>query len=197
MNSVAGYTRFVSLARRFLWVLIAGLIALVFWISSNNGNDDNTRIVFSGGAKSEALQNEMLKPHFQGMDDKDQPYTVIADKATQLDKDTVQLENIRADMLHSKQSKESWMALNAGSGELHMEKRHMTLTGGVNLFYDGGYEFRSDHAQVDIAQGSAYGDSPIEGQGPMGTLKADRFEVEQRGKVLRFNGSVRMKIYPR
>ena len=64
------------------------------------------------------------------------------------------------------------------------------------MFYDGGYEFRSDYAQVDIKEGAAYGDSPVEGQGPMGTLTADSFNITERGKVIRFNGSVKMTLYP-
>jgi len=189
--SIARYTRFVALSKRFLWLLIAAMIALLVWIASGNGND-KARIVFSHILKTEALQNVMAKPHYQGIDAHDRPYTVIAEQATQLDKDNVALVTIRADM---EMGEGKWVALTAGSGQFNMQTKLLELKDGVDLFYDGGYEFRSDHAHVDIGKGSAYGDSPVEGQGPPGTLKSDSFSLENHGDVIDFNGSVRMKLY--
>lgn len=192
MSPVALYTRFVIFGKNFLWVLIAGIIIAVVWQASDNTDGDNARVVFSNIPKSETLQNEMLKPHYQGLDAKNNPYTVVADKAVQKDKNTVLLYSIRADMM---QKDGAWLALNSGNGELNLEAKQLSLSGGVDMFYEGGYEFESDHAQVDIASGSAYGDSPVKGQGPLGTLQAKSFEVERRGEIIRFKGSVKVKIY--
>ncbi len=192
MTPVSRYTRFVALIKRFLWVLVAGIVGLVVWIASGIG-DKGARMVFSHIPKSENLENIMSKPHYQGIDLNNNPYTVIAEKAVQQDKDTVLLSTISADMARPG---DKWVALTARSGTLNTETKQMTLTGGVNLFYEGGYEFESDHAQVDINKGAAYGDSPVNGRGPLGTLKADSFEIRDRGDSIRFNGSVRMKLYP-
>lgn len=190
---VARYTRFVIYGRNFLWVLIALVIAAIFWSASgSNSGDDKSRLVFTNVQKSENLQNEMQKPHYQGLDAKNNPYTVMADKAIQKDKDTVVLVSIRADM---QQDKGSWLALNAGTGELNLVSKQLLLMDGVDMFYEGGYEFETPHAQVDIKEGTAYGDAKVVGRGPMGTLKANSFEVENRGAIIRFNGSVRLKIY--
>ena len=54
---------------------------------------------------------------------------------------------------------------------------------------------RTDHAHVDIGQGSAYGDAHVEGQGPAGTLQAESFKVFERGQILHFIGSVKMRMY--
>lgn len=189
---VARYTRFVRLGRGFLWLLIAAIIATVVWIASRNTSDDGSRLVFNSIPKSETLVNQMQKPHYQGLDASNNPYTVIADRAVQKDKDTVMLFNINADM---QQKNGAWLALNSGTGELNLQTKHLILKDGVNMFYEGGYEFETDDAQVDIQKGTAYGDSPVKGQGPMGTLRAKGFEVEERGKVIRFKGSVKLKIY--
>lgn len=170
------------------------MIGVVVWTASDNSGEGKARLVFSGIQKqSEPMPSTMIKPHYQGMDVNNQPYTVLADSATQKDKDTVVMQAVRADVLRTDGK---WLALNAAAGELNTQSKQLALTGGVNMFYDGGYEFRSDHAQVDIQEGSAYGDSPVEGQGPLGTLKADSFSVTDRGKVIRFNGSVKMTLYP-
>jgi hypothetical protein len=41
------------------------------------------------------------------------------------------------------------------------------------------------------------GKEPIAGEGPSGTLAADRFEFEDGGEILRFKGSVRVTLQPR
>jgi lipopolysaccharide export system protein LptC len=186
------YTRFVAFGKHTLWILIAFILTTVIWIVSDNTGDNGSRIVFSNAPKMEVLENVMTKPHYQGVDVNNQPFTVIADKAVQKDKNIVDLENISADMMRADGK---WLALKALSGQLDNQKKHMTLVGGVSLFYEGGIEFNTKQAYVDMAGGRAYGDSPVQGQGPMGTITANSFEVLERGKSIRFNGSVRMKLY--
>lgn len=192
MAPVARYTRFVVFSRRFLWVLVAGIIGLVFWIATDNSGSAGKRVVFTNLPQTEILQNIMLNPRYQGLDDQNQPYTVIADKAVQLDENNVSLDNIRAEIT---QKDGTWVALNSKAGEMNIDTKQLQLTGGVDLFSDSGYEMRTDHAHVDIEQGSAYGDAHVEGQGPAGTLQADSFKVFERGQVIRFNGSVKVRVY--
>lgn len=189
------YTRFVRFGKRFLWVLVAGVVGIVIWIASDNTGENGARLVFSNIVKSENLANVMLKPHYQGLDSHNKPYTVIAETATQIDKDNIKLNVLNADMLRGTVGKDTWMALTAKTGILNTKTKEMQLSGGVSLFYEGGYEFRSDHAHVDIQKGTAYGDAPVEGQGPTGTITADSFSASGHGSDIRFNGSVRMKLY--
>jgi lipopolysaccharide export system protein LptC len=191
MGAVARYTRFVALFKRFLWVLITIIIALLVWIASDM-SDDKARIVFAGITKSEALQNIMQSPFYQGVDTKNRPYTIIAETATQLDKETVVLHKIHADMMVSEGV---WVAMTAGEGEMNIKNKQLALQSGVDIFYDKGFEFRTDHANIDITKGSAYADSAVEGQGAMGTIKADRFSATQHGNIMRFEGNVVVKLY--
>ena len=192
MMSAARYTRIVALIKRFLGLLVMAMIAVVVWIASDNSGENKARMVFSHIAKTDTLQDVMLKPHYQGVDIRGRPYTVMADQAVQVDKDTVAMTKIHADMI---MENGTWLALNAGSGTLKIAGKTLELHDGVDMFYDGGFEFRSDHAKVDIQHGNAYGDAPLEGQGPPGTLKADNFAVLEHGKIIRFNGSVTMTLY--
>ena len=192
MTVMSNYTRFVELSKRFLWVLVAVMVGVVVWIASYNTGENGARIVFSNIPKSGVLQNIMSKPHYQGIDVRGRPYTVAADKAAQLDKDNVSLENIRADMV---MSNGVWIALNAGFGVLNLQTKMLELNKGIDVFYEGGYEFRTDHAHVDIQKGSAYGDAAIEGQGNLGTLQADGFSMGTHGETIHFTGSVKMMLY--
>jgi len=169
------------------------MVAVVVWVASDNTGDKSGRIVFSSVSHKENMQPVMEKPRYQGVDVHNQPYTIIAERAVQQDANTVTLETLNADMT---QQNGKWLALNAASGVLNMQTKQLALAGGVNLFADGGYEFRTDHAHVDIQKGDASGDAHIEGQGPPGTLTADSFSANSHEHVIRFNGSVRMTLYP-
>lgn len=192
MRLSTGYTRFVAVSKRSLWGLVVVMVGLVVWIASYNTGENGARMVFSNMTKGVTLQNIMSKPHYHGVDGRNRPYTVIADKALQIDKDNVSLQNVKADMV---MNNGAWIALNAGSGIINLQTKQLELKDGMNIFYDGGYEFRTDHAHVDIQKGSAYGDAKVEGQGPFGTLQADGFSIGENAKTIHFNGSVRMKLY--
>lgn len=192
MTDIARYTRFVSLSKYSLWILAALILALLVWLAEDNSGDTGARLVFSSISKSGDLKNIMWKPHYQGVDNNNRPYTVIADKATQLDAQTVVMANARADMTLGNGA---WTAIDAGTATLNLQTKQLMLQSDVDVFYDGGYEFRTDHAHVDIQKGTAYGDAPVEGQGPAGTLRANSFSMENHGQVIHFNGSVRVRLY--
>lgn len=187
------YTRFVSLFKGLLWLFVGGVVAVVMWIASSNTGEKGSRMVLSSAPQhGEETQPVMLKPRYQGVDIHNQPYTVIADRAIQKDANNVELQGINADML---QENGKWLALNAKSGQLNTQTKKMDLSGGVSLFADGGYEFGSDHAHVDIQSGEVTGDSKVTGQGPAGTLLADSFSANSKDHVVHFNGSVRVTLY--
>ncbi len=189
---VAKTTRAVVFGRGFLWFSIVGVIALLVYTAVDNSASDGARLVFSKMKEVGNIQNVMKNPYYHGLDKDNLPYSVLATQAIQQDADTVLLENIKADM-STKNGK--WLAVHAGAGELKTSAKTLMLTKNVDMFYDGGYEFRSEHTFVDINKGSASGDMPITGQGPMGTLKANRFSVLNRGEVIIFEGAVKVVIY--
>lgn len=192
MAETAHYTRFVALSKLFLWILVAVLVLLLVWVAEDNSGDSGARLVFSSIPKSGNLANIMSKPHYQGVDNNNHPYTVIADTATQINPQTVVMTNARADMT---MASGTWVALNAGAATFNPQTKQLMLEGGVDVFYGDGYEFRTDHAHVDIQKGTAYGDVPVEGQGPAGTLKAKSFSIADHGQEIHFNDSVRVKLY--
>lgn len=195
LESVTRYTHFVLLGKRALWLfalaLLAALVAVV-WI---NMGDEGGRITFSGAVPKGSRADEhdaMVRPRYQGVDSRNRPFTITADRAVQQDANTVLLEAVKADMTLEDSA---WLALEARQGTYDIPTRHLTLRGDIHLFYEGGYEFRSEEARIDIPAGTAAGSQPVEGQGPSGILKADSFTVLDRGAVLRFNGHVHVTLY--
>ena len=190
---VARYTRFVGFSKHFLLILTVAAVALVVWIASDNTGESGRMVFTPTKVSNLPQQNEMLAPHYQGVDAKNQPYTVTAEKAVQVDPTHVTLHSMRADLM---QNSGQWMAVDAGTGEMNTQTKQLRLKDKVTVFYEGGYEFRTDHVDVDLQTGSAQGDSHIEGQGPAGTIKAESFSLLDRGGFISFNGSVLTTLYP-
>jgi len=188
----SGSTRSVFFGRGLLWLMILVVIGLIFYIAIANSTSDSARLVFSQIKQMGEMQNVMKSPYYHGIDKNNLPYSVTADTAIQQDAETVLLENIKADI---ETKEEKWIALHSGAGMLKTNTKILTLTKKVDIFYDGGYEFRSESAVIDIDKGEAHGEVPVTVQGPLGTLEANSFAVSKRGDVIRFNGAVKVKIY--
>ncbi|WP_425406820.1 LPS export ABC transporter periplasmic protein LptC [Hwanghaeella sp.] len=138
---------------------------------------------------------QLSNARYQGVDDKNQPYTVTADKVRQenLDSNFVNLEGPKADIMMTDQS---WAAVTALTGVFNREAQILDLAGNVNFFHDLGYEIRTESAQLDIVEGHAVGDVHVEGQGPFGQFVAEGFEVFDRGARVLLTGKSRLLIYP-
>ena len=65
-----------------------------------------------------------------------------------------------------------------------LDLRYELWTQPLNLLHDLRCDrFATPSAQVDLEQGQVHGSEPIEGQGPPGTLSADRFEIRDAGDL--------------
>jgi lipopolysaccharide export system protein LptC len=67
------------------------------------------------------------------------------------------------------------------------------MVGGVNVFSSDGYELHTQSASVDLNKGVVHGQK-VTGQGPLGALNADRFQLDRDSKILTLDGHVRMTL---
>jgi len=189
----ARHARGVALVKKMLWIAATLSVASVVWLTLMS-TQDGARIVFSNVQKAvDPMPPKMLRPIYRGVDQDNEPFTISAESAMQQDDDTVLLQAITADITLKDTS---WLALTAGRGIYTVKQKHLELSGFVNMFYEGGYEFRTEQALVDLGAGKAKGDHPVEGQSPSGTLRSDAFRAHDRGKRLEFIGNVHTVLYP-
>jgi len=189
------YGRMVQFLKVALPTLAVMLIALLIaWpqLSEQTGIP-GMKLLDIDGNSGDSMQ--LSNARYQGVDDKNQPYTVTADKVRQenLDSTFVNLEGPKADIMMADQS---WAAVTALTGVFNRESQKLNLAGGVNFFHDLGYEIRTESAQLDIVKGHAVGEEHVEGQGPFGQFDADGFEVFDRGARVLLTGKSRLLIYP-
>ncbi len=190
------YSRFVGMMKLLLPLLAFGLVvAVVIWPNEFR-EATGFHLSYVSDDDGNATELTMLRPRYLGTDARNRPYVVTADRATQdlLDQRLITLKRLQADM---SMADGRWFTVMADTGVFHQQKQHLRLQGAINLFSDQGYEFNAEVADIDLNTGVGISDLPVRGQGPFGTLRADRLVVEDFGQRLLFKGNVRMHIMAR
>lgn len=191
-TSLSRYTKFVFVSKFSLLAMSFLAIFTIIIIPVLNADKEGLRIAFQNVQEKAETLPMMSNPKFQGVDEDNQPYTITADSAIQQDKQTVQLANLQADIFLNDNS---WLNVSANSGMLNTEAKTLDLTENVYLFHDKGYEFQTNRAYVDMEGHTVSGDQRVNGQGPMGTINADGFVLDQETQVLTFVGNVKMTVF--
>jgi lipopolysaccharide export system protein LptC len=132
----------------------------------------------------------MIKPRLSGTDAKGNPFVITADRAVQEGRNSrrARLENVDADMTLDK---ERWLNATAANGLFDADARTLVLGGGIAVFSDNGYELHTRAAHFDLKRGFVHGEQKVTGQGPLGTMSADAFEVDKTTQQIRLKGNVR------
>ncbi len=144
----------------------------------------------------EDLENlRMVQPRYVGVDERNQPYSIVADQATQAkgSSDATDLAQPQGDLTTESGT---WLAMTAEHGLYHQPDKTLDLWGGVSLFHDGGYEIATERARVDLSAGAAEGDRPVQGQGPNSVLTGQGFRIRERGARIEVTGQSRVVLYP-
>lgn len=188
--SALRYSRFVTVMKRALPVTAAALIAVVIAYALIPRPSDKMSFAYE---RTGMVDNDlaMLKPRLTGADHEGHPFVITADAAVQ-DGANVRratLKNVQADLALDKGR---WLNATAVKGFIDMNKGRLALGGGIAVFSDDGYELHTASADVDLKKGTMKGPSLVTGQGPTGTLRADRFEIDRKTERLVLTGNVHM-----
>jgi lipopolysaccharide export system protein LptC len=190
-----GYTRFVTVMKIALPMLAAGLVVLLAVWSQFNLQETRFSLGITEVAPEQIESLNMVNARFDGIDEKNRPYSVTAELVTQdgEDADTIELTAPKADITLESGA---WIALTANSGAFSRKDEILDLAGDVSLFHDRGFEMHTESAQVNLAEGVASGETPVFGQGPAGELEAEGFRISDDGQRILFGGHARLLILP-
>jgi lipopolysaccharide export system protein LptC len=189
------YSRFVHLMKLVLPSIAVILAATVVILPQLQERAEGFRLGLAAISVTDSTGQKLVNARYTGSDGKKQPYTVTADTAAPLDPQSniIALDKPKADITLENGT---WIALSALGGIYSRQDQLLELSGGVNLFHDAGYEFRTTLALIDLAKGAAYGDRTVEGQGPFGSVKSDGFQVFDKGARIIFTGNATLTLYP-
>lgn len=187
------YSSFVKSLR-----LILPLLALVMTVIVLTWDEADRRIVPMKKEEllpaSENIQNELLKPVFNSVDDENQPYTVTADRATQSrnDPDLVELAKPVATLSMNTGEK---LDADANAGLYQQKTEKLNLEGAVHLKHSNGYTLTTEELRVDLATNKAYSGQNVRVEGPGGTIDATGLEGDADTGALVFTGPAKVILY--
>ncbi|WP_169543802.1 LPS export ABC transporter periplasmic protein LptC [Sneathiella aquimaris] len=188
------YTSFVSVMKLALPALALILIAVVFLLPSLEKEEDAITLEYKKVTTS-PTETRMSNPRFLSSDDGNQQYVVTADSAIQPDINSkeVDLTNLQADItLKTGQ----WLSMTAPSGRLNPDTGYLDLHGGIEIFSDNGNQIYAESAHVKLRERVIESKEGMKGHGPLGEFEADRLVAKQLNGTIRFEGNVKMILYP-
>lgn len=195
-RDVAQYSRFVVMMKIALPSAAGFLLFLVVLLPQLRDEGDRYRIDTEMSDTPGSQSLSMTNARYYGTDDEGRPYAVAASGVRQRpeDQDSIELASPAAEI---SMSDGKVLSAKATTGLYNRGQQKLDLSGEVALADQAGYEFRTAAARVDLEQGTASGETPVSGAGPLGTLQAaGGFQVSDRGRTVRFNGRARMVINP-
>ncbi len=133
---------------------------------------------------------QVAGPVLVGTDQEDRPYSIAADRANQGPEGPhiVELTRPEGEIATASGIR---ISLNADVGRFDRDSKQLHLMGDVLLSSDDGHRFATDDAYVDMETQSAWGDQPVEGEGPSGKIEAEGFRIEDNGATVTFTGQSR------
>jgi len=190
------YSRFVGLAKRILPATALALLLLVaVWPRIQAAIDSVHFTSLPKVDTSEARVVRMLAARYTGVDRQNRPFIVTADVAHQEPKsdDAISLDGPKADMTTLTGN---WNELTAYVGLYQPQSQQLDLFGNVELYQDKGNEIHSDSVRIDMAQGTAESQDPVEGSGSFGHINAQGLRILDRGNTIIFTGHAILDLAP-
>ncbi|MDI1228511.1 MAG: LPS export ABC transporter periplasmic protein LptC [bacterium] len=189
-----GYSWFVRISKITLPLVALGLIGLVVARLS----EDPRQIQLTELPTKEKTtpgQVALVKARYEGMDAKGRKYTLTADKAIRnmLSDEAVSLEKPRADMALDDGGS---ITVHAEKGDYDNNSKKLSLSGGVTLYHDSGYEMHLQDVAIDVATRHAVTQNPVRAQGPAGELQAQNMDISDEGDLVVFGGPAFLTLQP-
>lgn len=189
------YSRFVGVMRHLLPMLALGILAVVLAYALYPRGNARMSLSYENVQKVDG-DLAMKKPRLSGTDSKGNPYLITAASAVQDGVNTrrVSLNLVDADLQYDGTR---WANATAGKGLVDLDAKQLSLSGGLSLYTDSGYELHTNSAFADLDRNTVVGKEKVHGQGPMGAFDANGFALDRQKQHLTLNGQVRMTFYPK
>ena len=185
----------VKVLRIIFILMAAAIIAVViaYIVASSNQPTPEPQPAPVQQAKED--ETRIIKPKFTGHDDTGRAYVVVADSAvrrTDVD-DTTDLISPQLDF-NTNLEQTNVPKVSAERGVYDASNKILDLYEQVQLGAPNGYVYETNHARILIAEDRIIGDQQVKGQGPLGSIRADSYEIANGGDRLYFRGRVQTRI---
>lgn len=133
----------------------------------------------------------MVNARFTGRNISGEAYVITAEAAQRRRADPSIINLTNPSMVDDKGTEVS-----APVGVYYQNAEYLDLFQAVRIRDRDGYEFTTTAARVFVQEGRVQGLEPLSGNGPLGDVRADSYEIEDDGDRVIFRGNVDLTIYP-
>ncbi len=133
----------------------------------------------------------MVNPRFTGRNLEGAAFIITADTARRRRNDSSIV-----DLTNPKMVDELGTEVIALSGVFRQNAETLDLFENVQVTDKDGYSFDTAAARVNLLEGRVEGYEPLSGDGPLGDVRADTYEILEDGNRVILRGNVDMTIYP-
>lgn len=184
------HSRRVRFLRRAIPVVVAAILCAVFLVRLLDPLNVLARLPGSvEGIVISGTRITMASPKLSGYTNDSRHYEMTAHAATQdvTKPNLVQLEGVDAKIDTDAQSS---IRVTSQEGNFDRGSGMLTLRRDVRFISSSGYDMRLEEAYINTGTGELVSEKPVKLFTEQGTVRADRFEVENSGEVVRFIGGV-------
>ncbi|ALN71299.1 LPS export ABC transporter periplasmic protein LptC [Aureimonas sp. AU20] len=136
----------------------------------------------------------MSDPRLSGVDGRDRPYSMLADRAIQtLGGTGVDLEQVRANLTVDDSTKAQ---LDAAKGRYDTRTEVLRLYDDITVETTSGIRIKLASADVSLQDGQLTGSGPVEIATPNQRLEAGNVVISDRGKQISFRDRVKLTLLP-
>ena len=137
----------------------------------------------------------MTNPRLVGFDERDQPYSVDAERATQnvANPDRFQLHEVLAEIPMADGRR---VTVLSGGGAYDRKAEVLTIPTPFTITVDDGTVAQFAGGTVDVAAGTFVSSGAVDMDRPEGRIVADGLRIERAGQSALFTGNVRVTIEP-
>ena len=186
------YSRFVRNMRLALPLVAIAIVGLL--MTWPRVEDTMAPIPREAVLPNTVAKNELLDPHFESVDKKNQPFIITATRAVQSDKNP---DMILLDTPTAKITLKDGVTLaaDATKGAYKQEEEKLLLEGHVTLVHDQGYQMKTEKLLVDLKFNKAWSELPVQGSGPAGSLQAEGLQADIEKGILLFKGPAKLVLH--
>lgn len=193
LHAARRHSRWVRGLRVALPVLaLAGLVGFgaLVWVS--NAIPDGLDVEALSVQNGELV---MTNPRLVGFDERDQPYSVDAERAMQniTNPDLFQLEEVLAELPLADGRR---VTVLSQSGAYDRGTERLTIPDPFTVMIDDGTVAEFANGEVDVAAGTMMSDGAVDIRGPDARIEAERMDIERAGRTATFTGGVVVTIEP-
>ncbi len=185
---IARRRHIVGLAKRLLPLAALGLLCSIALWPEISRDTDRARLSFQRG-RLEPENGQVVDARYNGVDERNRPYTMTAATAHQVSPERVDLVEPKGDI---QLESGSWLMVQSHKGVYIQHAGQLDLSDEVVLYRDDGTTLQTSSATVDLKAGAAAGAQMTHVEGPFGTMDAQGFVMTDRGTVIQFAGPGRL-----